>query len=63
MKRHVARIIKLKSNWLKWKQKQSNHENFGYLLLKGLNETEIFLLQRSQQVTYKTNLTNYCITR
>ena len=44
IKRHVAWIIKLKSNWLKWKLKQSNRENFSYLSLKELNESKIYLL-------------------
>ena len=44
IKRHVAWIIKLKSNWLKWKLKQSYREKFSYLSLKELNESEIYLL-------------------
>ena len=44
--------VKLKSNWLKWKRKQSDRENFSYLLLKELNKIEIYLLQRAQQDTY-----------
>ena len=44
--------MKLKSNFLKWKQKQSDQENFSYLFLKELNEREIYLLQRAQQDTY-----------
>ena len=52
IKRHVAWLIKLKSNWLKWKRKQSERENFSYLSLKELNESEIYLLQRAQQDTY-----------
>ena len=52
IKRHVAWLIKLKSNWLKWKRKQSDRENFSYLSLKELNESEIYLLRRLQQDTY-----------
>ena len=44
--------MKLKSNFLKWKQKQSDHENFSYLFLKELNEREIYLLQSARQDTY-----------
>ena len=43
---------KLKSNWLKWERKQSDRENFSYLSLIELNESELYLLQRAQQDTY-----------
>ena len=48
----MAWLIKLKSNWLKWKRKQSDSENFSYLSLKELKESEIYLLQRAQEDTY-----------
>ena len=46
-KRHVACLKKLKSNWLKWKRKTSDHKNFIYLSLKEVNENEIYLHQRA----------------
>ena len=38
---------------MKWKQKQSDHENFNSLLSKELNKSKIYLLQRAQQDTYQ----------
>ena len=52
IKRHVACLRKLKSNWLKWKRKPSGRENLIYLSLKELNENEICLHQRAYQDTY-----------
>ena len=38
IKPYISWIMKAKSNLLKWKRKQSDHENFSYLFLKELNE-------------------------
>ena len=58
IKQHVTCLIKLRSNWLKCKRKQSGGKNVSYLSLKEVSENKIYQLQRPQKETYPSEFNN-----
>ena len=56
IKRHVAWIVKLKANWLKWKRKEKKRENFNFVTCEELLKSETYLLKMSQEESYPSEL-------
>ena len=52
IKRHVAWIVKLKANWLKWKRKEKKRENFNFVTCEGLLKSETYLLKMLRDESY-----------
>ena len=50
--RQTAWIIKLKSNWIKWKRGESTREHFTYLSVPEIKESELQLCRLSQIESY-----------
>ena len=56
IKRHVAWIVKLKANWLKWKRKEKKRENFNFVTCEELLKSETYLLKISRDESYPSKL-------
>ena len=56
IKRHVAWIMKLKANWLKWKRKEKKRENFNFVTCEELLKSKTYLLKMPQEESYPSEL-------
>ena len=50
--RHLTWILKLKSNWVKWKRGSPERENFHFLTVNELNHSRNILFQLSQRESF-----------
>ena len=56
IKRHLAWIMKLKANWLKWKRKEKKRENFNFVTCEELLKSKTYLLKMPQEESYPSEL-------
>ena len=48
--------MKLKANWMKWKQKEKKREKFNFVTCEELLKSETYLLNMSQEKSYPSEL-------
>ena len=52
MIKHLAWILKLKSNWLNWKRKKKHIANIKYITLSDIEESKLVLFRIAQIESY-----------